>query len=312
MDNPADREVENRRRRLREWIGMHYDGVPANFVRAHKLNQSEISGLLNKKSFGSRKARILEQQVGMPERYLDTLDAEVAAAPPARPLKSPLVWPFSTVTLAEVEALDRDNRLRLDGALALAMAQLRPPVSAGSGVKVASQLARHRVNVDEIAIDANQAANDDAFQEVRRFKVKFAAGSGIYSFQHVLGSSLAFRHEFLRENRITWENGAIVYAAGSSMDPVIPDGAAMLMRREQLSLDEIVEGAVYGLMRRGELLVKAAVRNHAGLWVARSYNAEFEDVMLEGDESVVTVGQIVWSGARLLPDGGKQWAQVTR
>jgi phage repressor protein C with HTH and peptisase S24 domain len=311
MNNAADREVENRRRRLRLWIDTHYEGVPANFVRAFDLNQGEISGLLSRKSFGSRKARNLEAKTGMPERYLDTFDGEDIPPAPASPKQS-AAWPFSTVTLADIEALSRDDRLRLDGALALAMAQLRHVAVPARNLKAIQGGAARFVNTTEVPIDANQAANDDAFQEVRRFKVKFAAGPGIDSFQQVLGSSLAFRHEFLRENRITWENGAVVYASGSSMEPVIPDGAAMLMRREQLPLDEIIEGAVYGLMRRGELLVKAAVRNEAGQWVARSYNAEFEDVLLEGDESVKTVGQIVWSGARLLPDGGTQWSRVRR
>lgn len=67
----AERDANNRRAQLRLWIDSHHDGSQADFVKTHNLNQGEISALLKDKSFGSVKARNLEAQVGMPERYLE-------------------------------------------------------------------------------------------------------------------------------------------------------------------------------------------------------------------------------------------------
>lgn len=78
----AIRDAENRRARLRQWIDTNFNGSQAAFVSAHRLNQGEISALLKDKSFGGVKARNLEAQTGMPERFLDERDNAVAAALP--------------------------------------------------------------------------------------------------------------------------------------------------------------------------------------------------------------------------------------
>lgn len=67
----VNEDTANRRRQLKAWIDEHFDGIQAKFVHAHDLNQGEISGLMNSKSFGSVKARNLEKKAGMPTRYLD-------------------------------------------------------------------------------------------------------------------------------------------------------------------------------------------------------------------------------------------------
>lgn len=82
----AEDDTENRRKQLRAWIDAHYDKSPARFISEKELNQSEISGLLNKKSFGSVKARNLERQAGMPPRYLEersTVEPGSSASMPA-------------------------------------------------------------------------------------------------------------------------------------------------------------------------------------------------------------------------------------
>lgn len=84
----ANRDAENRRARLRQWIDEHFDNQ-ASFIAAHQLNQGEISALLKDKSFGSVKARNLEAATGMPERYLDERIGEGAPVAPT-PVGVPL------------------------------------------------------------------------------------------------------------------------------------------------------------------------------------------------------------------------------
>lgn len=74
---PNDDPVQVRRDRLRQWIEVHFNGEQVRFIadcatRDRHINQGELSGLLNKKSFGEKKARSLEDAAQMPFRYLDT------------------------------------------------------------------------------------------------------------------------------------------------------------------------------------------------------------------------------------------------
>lgn len=61
-----------RRANLKKWIDEKHNGTQASFVALTGINQGELSGLLNKKSFGEKKARSLEKIAGMPEMWLDT------------------------------------------------------------------------------------------------------------------------------------------------------------------------------------------------------------------------------------------------
>ncbi len=75
----AEEDTENRRRQLRRWVESRFGGRQSAFIAAHGLNQSEISQLMNAKSFGSVKARKLEEQCGMPLHYLEQRDAAPSA-----------------------------------------------------------------------------------------------------------------------------------------------------------------------------------------------------------------------------------------
>ena len=60
-----------RRHNLRQWIDRLHQGRQAQFVAETGINQGELSALLKNKTFGERKARKIEQQAGMPQRWLD-------------------------------------------------------------------------------------------------------------------------------------------------------------------------------------------------------------------------------------------------
>jgi SOS-response transcriptional repressor LexA len=64
--------VSRRRKRLKDWIDRHHEGLQAGFVERTGINQGELSGLLKSKSFGEKKARSLEKLAGMPAYWLDS------------------------------------------------------------------------------------------------------------------------------------------------------------------------------------------------------------------------------------------------
>lgn len=111
----AAQEMQVRRDRLRAWISAHYPNTRA-FCLEHGLNESEISQLLRTKSFGSRRARNLEAQVGMPLRYLEGVQqtAEPSTAGPSATVKAPPQWPFRHSSYDDYLHLSPEKRAELD------------------------------------------------------------------------------------------------------------------------------------------------------------------------------------------------------
>jgi len=102
-----DPDMQTRRIRLRQWIDDHATDVKA-FAAKHGLFQSELSDLLGKRSFGPRRARRLEQQVGMPSYYLDP-----ARSPNPLPEREP-VWPFDSASYQDYLKLSPAKRRELN------------------------------------------------------------------------------------------------------------------------------------------------------------------------------------------------------
>jgi hypothetical protein len=119
-----DPMTANRRRQLRRWVDAKCGGVQSVFVASTvvvaedgeetQVNAGEISGLLNKKSFGERRARNLEGQAGMPANYLDSTSdpnsdtiVRFVAEPAARSsaTASSIVWPFRLASYKRLTGL---------------------------------------------------------------------------------------------------------------------------------------------------------------------------------------------------------------
>lgn len=73
MDTESTMEV--RRNRLRQLIDQKFGRSQAKMVAAIGINAGELSGLLRSKSFGEKKARHLEQQMGLPRGYFDQTES---------------------------------------------------------------------------------------------------------------------------------------------------------------------------------------------------------------------------------------------
>jgi phage repressor protein C with HTH and peptisase S24 domain len=76
------KDVTLRRKNLRKLIDLKFGGSQAKFANHTGINQGELSGLLKNKSFGEKKARTIEAQCDMPEKWLDSEhDAEESDLP---------------------------------------------------------------------------------------------------------------------------------------------------------------------------------------------------------------------------------------
>lgn len=153
---------------------------------------------------------------------------------------------------------------------------------------------RLKTQIDAIIGDA---ADEGEFADIPRLSVSASAGPGHENHLEEVIGSLKFRREFLRDVGVNPEHGAIINVKGASMEPVIAHGAVLLVNRANR---EPRAGKIYVFLRRGELIVKKAVKDGAGNWLARSENDDrtsYPDFpFTDGDQ---LVGRAVWVGAKL-------------
>lgn len=158
-------------------------------------------------------------------------------------------------------------------------------------------------------VSAGGHASNDEFEPVPELPdVRLSAGEGLEVFNEAADGVLQFRSSFLRQHNADGGRGRVVYAAGDSMEPVILDGAAMLLvPAPGLSLSDVASGGVWAINYGGKMLVKTIARQVGGSWVARSFNRRYPDIVLNGDVEVQVLGRIVWAGATLPADIRGQW-----
>jgi len=155
------------------------------------------------------------------------------------------------------------------------------------------------------------AANDKFDKVPEMADVRLAAGDGIENHIEEQTGVMHFRRSFLRAVGADAGKARVVYAKGDSMEPIIRDGAALLVvPNEDLTVRDLAAGGVYAINYDGKMIVKTVTRDRlTKQWVARSFNPAYPDIPLENGTPVRVLGQVVWSGARLRDDEAGQWVR---
>ncbi|MGV2894194.1 S24 family peptidase [Achromobacter sp. AGC78] len=276
------------------------------------------------------------------------------------PSPAPAPWPFPDIPEEQVRALPPAQLSALQGALALAIAQLRLGVNVAptpapvlktapaalrahtpgglidmdhaddafpmripglpapwEGGRTTAQAERDpKIRLStQVGVVANVApgephAANDKFEKVPELaEVRLAAGDGIENQDELQTGVIQFRRSFLREVGADSGKARVVYAKGDSMEPVIRDGAALLVvPNEELTIRDLAAGGVYAINYDGKMIVKTVARDKlTHHWVARSFNPAYPDIPLENGHPVRVLGQVVWAGSRLRDDESGQW-----
>ncbi|TQJ97294.1 S24 family peptidase [Achromobacter sp. SLBN-14] len=295
------------------------------------------------------------------EGAMFTTSAPAKASAEPEPAKAQ-PWPFRTIPEDQLRALPESQLNALEGAIALAIAQMKlgiqvsPPPAAPSGNVI--PLRAHKpgglVDMDhaddpfpmriaglppapwegghttfqaernpkiristQTGVTANAGpgephAANDRFEKVPELaEVRLAAGDGIENHSEDQTGMIQFRRSFLKAVGADNGKARVVYAKGDSMEPVIRDGAALLVvPNENLTLQDVASGGVYAINYDGKMLVKTVTRDRlTGRWVARSFNPAYLDIPLENGHPVRVLGQVVWAGAKLRDDEAGQWVR---
>lgn len=314
----------------------------AQLAKAVGAGQSTIASIENGRNKGSSLfldlARALNVNV---EWLMDGAGPKRGEGGPTTPPQSASAapWPFPSISEEDVRALPPAHINELQGALALAIAQLKlrvqvatTPVQKPASSTRGSVVDTHAADdafpmpdvLDKLAARSGKilvAANvttgsplaaNDSFEPIPELAdVRLAAGDGIENHTEDQTGVIQFRRSFLRSVGADAGKALVVYAKGDSMEPVIKDGAALLVvPNEELTLRDLASGGVYAINYDGKMIVKTVAKDKlTGRWVARSFNPAYPDIPLENGHPARVLGQVVWAGARLRDDEAGQWVR---
>ncbi|AZY50107.1 hypothetical protein C0J09_13970 [Bordetella avium] len=153
-------------------------------------------------------------------------------------------------------------------------------------------------DIQRIAEAAPEDNSQQEFVQVRRLDVQLSAGHGQIVVSEDEKGRLSFRADFLRSAGAKPEETFLVSVKGDSMEPLIPDGALILVNRGSTS---IMNGKVYAFRHHGEVLVKRLYKGNGG-FIARPENPAggYPDMHLSFDDSEIEIiGRAFWVGFRL-------------
>ncbi|MBV2160223.1 LexA family transcriptional regulator [Achromobacter denitrificans] len=333
----------------------------AQLAKAVGAGQSTIASIENGRNKGSSLFLDIARTLGVNVEWLMEGTGPKRGQDGGATLRSeplPESWPFASIPENEVRSLSSSQLSALEGAIALAIAQLKLgitvaptapqpkssspvrgnlvdmdaaddpfpmringlPPAPWEGGKTTYQAERDpRIRIStQTGVIANVGpgeplAANDRFEKVAELAdVRLAAGEGIENHNEDQTGMIQFRRSFLRAVGAEGGKARVVYAKGNSMEPIIRDGAALLVvPNEGLTLSDIAAGGVYAINYDGKMLVKTVAKDKlTGRWVARSFNQAYHDIPLENGTPVRVLGQVVWVGARLRDDEYGQWARA--
>lgn len=171
---------------------------------------------------------------------------------------------------------------------------------------LAAERGQMRAGAD-IAIDAPIPAplgfdeGDDVrdFTLVPRVGVSASAGHGLVALAEEITERLAFKTDWLRDMGLSPKFCGLLTCSGDSQDPVIKDGALMLV---DLRPDQHVRsGNFYIVVLDGDVLVKLVNRRVDGTVELISHNPAYPKEVIDTLQldKLTIPGRVVWAGQKL-------------
>lgn len=137
------------------------------------------------------------------------------------------------------------------------------------------------------------------FTLVPRLGVSASAGHGLTALAEEITERLAFKTDWLRDMGLSPAYCGLLTCSGDSQDPVIKDGALMLvdLRPDQ----QIRSGCYYIIVLEGDVLVKLVNRRIDGTIELISHNTIYPKEVIEAHQldKLRIPGRVVWAGQRL-------------
>ncbi|MBN8900202.1 MAG: helix-turn-helix transcriptional regulator, partial [Rhodospirillales bacterium] len=168
-------------------------------------------------------------------------------------------------------------------------------IASASGLGL-EQLVTGGINQPPTAVSGVAAVlAGDVFELVPRYDVTASAGSGAVALTEIVSEEMAFRRDWLKEIGVSPQSAKLLSATGDSMEPLIPDGALMLI---DSSIREVRNGCIYVIVKDGDLLVKRVHRKIDGSISLISENPRYDPEVISADflDKLHIVGRVRWVG----------------
>lgn len=150
-----------------------------------------------------------------------------------------------------------------------------------------------------MAAEFYEGEGRDEFTLVPRFDISASAGHGLTALAEEVTERLAFKSEWLRDMGLSPAFVGLVTCRGTSQEPIIKDGALMLvdMRRDQ----PIRSGCFYVIALDGDVLVKLINRRVDGAIELLSHNPAYPTETIDSQrlDKLTIPGRVVWAGQKL-------------
>ncbi|MDE1496892.1 helix-turn-helix transcriptional regulator [Xenorhabdus bovienii] len=123
--------------------------------------------------------------------------------------------------------------------------------------------------------------------------IEFACGSGRCINDDYHGYKLRFSKATLRRIGICTDGSTVLCfpAKGDSMEPVIPNGAAVAI---DIANKTICDGKIYAIEQEGLKRIKCLYRKPGGKLLIRSYNRDEYEDEIANEDSVTIIGKLFW------------------
>lgn len=127
------------------------------------------------------------------------------------------------------------------------------------------------------------------FTNIRRFDLRASAGEGRLVFDYDALEPFKIRSDFLKKNGASEKNTFFMTAKGDSMEPIIPDGADVLVVENG---HEIINGKVYVFFLNKNIYIKSLSKTEGGI-VALSYNHAYDPMFIGPKDSFKIIGRVI-------------------
>lgn len=133
-----------------------------------------------------------------------------------------------------------------------------------------------------VVVDSSDDINPDHdIFTIPRYTVRASAGDGEPVFEiDTKGTPNYCRGGWALENGYKRDKLFSIVARGNSMEPTIPNGASLIVHRQE----EVVSGKVHVICRGDECYVKRLIRQLDGSVLVKSENPDYKDVEVLPDD----------------------------
>lgn len=285
---------------LAERLALAMKGPPEvkaiELARACGVKQPSVSGWLSGKSKKMEGANLLAAAEFLKINYwwlangtgpMRPSQSQAPVTSAAQPeVRAP--WPFDSLSEEEAVKLPRAERAKLDGAIALALAQLKLKMAVAPAAVAPAKVVRALVAAEDGA-----AANDPDYVALPLKRVKIRAGVAGFSLDQTgngTAGAVYVPRAWLAKRGINPEVAFASHVGGMSMWPRVQEGDVVVVNPGDT---ERRNGIVYAFNHDGEFVLKR-LKKQLNRWYLTSDNpdkTQFPPV--HADEGTFMIGRAV-------------------